>query len=123
MSPAAQQYLHPPPFDGGHSIARVQLVHGDGLVGAEYRVNGTIMKVKLKEPLDSGETAELEIDWSFPVPDDSQNARGERELVSDGWLYEIAQWFPRVSVYDDVNGWQTDQFLEFTLSLEAMMWR
>ena len=69
------------------------------------------MKVNLQKPLASGSTAELEIDWSFPVPDDRQNARGERELVSDGWLYEIAQWFPRLSVYDDVNGWQTDQFL------------
>ncbi|MCL7926271.1 MAG: M1 family metallopeptidase, partial [marine benthic group bacterium] len=52
-----------------------------------------------------------EIDWSFPVPGTAQNARGARELVSDGWMYEIAQWFPRLSVYDDVNGWQTDQFL------------
>ena len=31
--------------------------------------------------------------------------------MKDGWLYEMAQWFPRASVYDDVNGWQTDQFL------------
>jgi hypothetical protein len=51
---------------------------------------------------------EFEIDWSFPVPD---RGRGGKELVSDGWIYEMAQWFPRMSVYDDVNGWETDQFL------------
>ena len=31
--------------------------------------------------------------------------------MKDGWLYEMAQWYPRSAVYDDVNGWQTDQFL------------
>ncbi|MCU0635734.1 MAG: M1 family metallopeptidase, partial [Gemmatimonadaceae bacterium] len=39
------------------------------------------------------------------------NGRGARELMKDGWIYEVAQWFPRASVYDDISGWQTDQFL------------
>jgi hypothetical protein len=67
------------------------------------------MKVKLKSPVASGGITAIEIDWSFPVP--TEMARGARERVNDGWLYEVAQWFPRASVYDDVNGWQTDQFL------------
>jgi len=111
LSAAAVNYLEPPTFDGGHKIARVQVLRNGRLVDTEYRINGTIMKVALPQPLESGAIAELEIDWSFLVPDDRQNARGERELVKDGWLYEIAQWFPRLSVYDDVNGWQTDQFI------------
>lgn len=112
LSPAARAFLDIPAFDGGHKVSRVQLIDGDRLVDAEFRINGTIMKVYLKDVLQPGGIAELEIDWSFLVPDDRQNARGERELVSDGWLYEIAQWFPRLSVYDDVNGWQTDQFID-----------
>lgn len=111
LSPAARQFLDPPVFDGGHHIARVQLVRQGRLVDADHRINGTVMKVGLPEVLGPGQIAELEIDWSFRVPDSRQRARGERELVSDGWLYEIAQWFPRMSVYDDVNGWQTDQFI------------
>jgi hypothetical protein len=87
----------------------VQLVRGDGsLVDAEYRINNTIMRVNLEEPLESGGVQEFEIDWSYRIPD---SGRGGKELVSDGWIYEMAQWFPRMSVYDDVNGWETDQFL------------
>ena len=95
------------PFDGGYTLGRVQLVRDGQLVDTHYRINDTIMRVELPEPLRAGEQLELEIDWSFPVPD---RGRGGKELVDDGWIYEQAQWFPRVSVYDDVNGWQTEQF-------------
>lgn len=112
LSPAAKAFLDPPPFDGGHDITRVEALKDGRLVAADYRINGTLMKVHLPEALSSGDQTELEIDWSFLVPDNHQGSRGEREPVTDGWLYEIAQWFPRLSVYDDVNGWQTDQFID-----------
>jgi hypothetical protein len=109
VSPAFRRFIGLTPFDGGYTIGRVQLVMDDGsLVDADYRINSTIMRVNLAEPLESGTVVEFEIDWSFPVPD---RGRGGKELVSDGWIYEMAQWFPRMSVYDDVNGWQTEQFL------------
>lgn len=108
MDPRAARWLGLDPFDGGHTVTRVQVVGPDGrLADAPHRINQTIMRVDLPATLRSGETTELEIDWSFPVPD---FARGAKEKVRDGWIYEIAQWFPRLSVYDDVNGWQTDQF-------------
>ena len=104
-----RRFYNPIPFDGGFTISRVQLVNESGdLVDAERRIQDTIMKVNLEKPLLSGEKVELEIDWSYPVP---TNGRGAKEKVRDGWLYEMAQWFPRMSVYDDVNGWQTEQFL------------
>lgn len=110
VSPQMARYLDAvDPFDGGFELTRVQVKGRDGrMVDARYLVNGTIMKVHLAEPVASGSTTELEIDWSFPVPD---QARGAKERVRDGWLYEIAQWYPRLAVYDDVNGWQTDQFI------------
>lgn len=108
ISERARRFLGVTRFDGGHQIARVQLADGEALVDAKYRINGTLMKVDLLEPLQPGESAELEIDWSFRVPD---WGRGGKEQVRDGWIYELAQWFPRLAVYDDVNGWQTDQFL------------
>jgi hypothetical protein len=80
-------------------------------VNAKRTVNGTVMRVDLPTPLAPGATAVVEIDWSFLLPEGGRNGRGAKEKVRDGWLYEIAQWFPRASVYDDVNGWQTDQFL------------
>ncbi|HMB93766.1 MAG TPA: M1 family metallopeptidase [Rhodothermales bacterium] len=108
ISPRFRQFVGAGNFDGGYTISRVQLVEDGDLVDADYRINDTVMKINLPEPLQPGDQREVEIDWSFPVPD---NGRGAKELVTDGWLYEIAQWFPRMSVYDDVNGWQTDQFL------------
>ncbi len=111
MSPMARRFLSSrfDPFDGGYDLSRVQVEGADGgLVDADYRIRGTLMKVHLVTPVGPGESAALEIDWSFRVPD---FGRGAKERVGDGWMYEIAQWFPRASVYDDVNGWQTDQFL------------
>jgi hypothetical protein len=114
LSAQARRFLLPDPFDGGHKITRVQIVTARGKLvqraDAAYLINGTEMKVQLATPLASGEEAVLEIDWHFIVPENSRNGRGVRENVTDGWLYEVAQWFPRASVYDDINGWQTDQF-------------
>jgi hypothetical protein len=109
IDPRARRWLGVDLFDGGHEIGRVQVAGADGRLGdAPYRINGTLMKVFLPAPVMPGATTELEIDWSFAIPD---WGRGGKEEVSDGWIYELAQWFPRLSVYDDVNGWQTDQFL------------
>ena len=45
------------------------------------------------------------------VPEIGRNTqRNARDKVKDGWQYEIAQWYPRAAVYDDVNGWTNDQF-------------
>lgn len=108
VSEQMRRFLGMAQFDGGDEIRRVQLVHDGRLVDADYRINNTIMRVALPEPLEPGAEQELEIDWSFRIPD---YARGAKERVGDGWIYEVAQWFPRMSVYDDVNGWQTEQFL------------
>ncbi len=108
INPAARRFLGLDRFDGGHNITRVQIDDGGALRDTRYIINGTEMRVDLISPLESGSSVEFEIDWNFRVPD---QARGSKELVTDGWLYQIAQWFPRLAVYDDVNGWQTDQFL------------
>jgi hypothetical protein len=109
ISPRARRFVGLDRFDGGFRLSRVQLVGGNGMLSeADYRINNTVMRVNLEEPLQPGATQSLEIDWSYRIPD---FGRGGKELVSDGWIYEMAQWFPRMSVYDDVNGWQTDQFM------------
>jgi len=109
ISPAFRRFVGVGNFDGGYEISRVQLVDDMGrLEDTDWRINNTIMKVNLPEPLGPGEVMSFEIDWSYRIPD---SGRGGKELVRDGWLYEMAQWFPRMSVYDDVNGWQTEQFL------------
>ncbi|MGE0439207.1 MAG: M1 family metallopeptidase [Gemmatimonadales bacterium] len=109
---AARRFLFPEVAeDAGYTISRVQLVSAAGRkTDAGTFRNGTQLRVDLAAPLATGRTAVIEIDWSFVIPEQSRNGRGGREKLSDGWLYEVAQWFPRAAVYDDVNGWQNVQF-------------
>lgn len=109
VPPAARRFMGVDPFDGGYNITRVQVMDDKGkLQTAEFFINDTIMRINLPQPLASGATVVFEVDWNHVVPD---NGRGAKEKVNDGWLYLNAQWYPRMSVYDDVNGWQTDQYL------------
>ncbi len=115
LPPQAQSFLFPDRSVLGNTISRVQLLNARGqLTDARFIVNGTQMRVDLAAPLVSGAAVQLEVEWSHGVPEagtQNFNGRGQRELVKDGWLYEMAQWFPRAAVYDDVNGWNNDQFL------------
>ena len=51
----------------------------------------------------------LEIAWSFPFGPNSN--RMGIELIDGSYVYEVAQWYPRLAVYDDVRGWNTEQYL------------
>jgi Peptidase family M1 domain len=87
----------------------------------KYTINGTMMRVDLPAPLLKGQNFVFNVDWSFNIVDaNAQRARsGYEYFEKDGnYLYEMAQWFPRMCVYDDVTGWQNKQFLgqgEFAL--------
>ncbi|MCP9755394.1 M1 family peptidase [Lacihabitans sp. CCS-44] len=88
----------------------------------KYTINGTMMRVDLPAPLLKGQNFIFNVDWSFNIVDaNAQRARsGYEYFEKDGnYLYEMAQWFPRMCVYDDVTGWQNKQFLgqgEFALA-------
>src|SRR2546422_1832581 len=68
------------------------------------------MRVDLDGPLAPGGRAELEMAYHFEVPEHGSDRMGRLQFPA-GWLYEIAQWYPRVAVYDDVRGWNTEQYL------------
>src|SRR5216117_2386154 len=72
--------------------------------------NGTLMRVELDPALPPRGVTSLEIGYSFQVPEHGADRMG-REQFPEGWLYEIAQWYPRFAVYDDVRGWNTEQYL------------
>ena len=67
------------------------------------------MKVDLARPLPPGGRQVLEIGWSFPFGPNSN--RMGIELIDGSYVYEVAQWYPRLAVYDDVRGWNTEQYL------------
>ena len=75
--------------------------------GARYWITGTLLGVRLPEPLEPGGVATLEIDYAFDVP--QQGASGRMGYHSDDLFY-LGYWYPIMAVYDDVIGWHTDQF-------------
>ena len=72
----------------------------------KLRTEGTVMKADLAEPLAPGHTATLSAAWHFNIPE-----HGADRMGRDGSLYELAQWYPRVNVYDDLRGWNTEPYL------------
>src|SRR5206468_6439873 len=69
-------------------------------------IYGTTMRIDLPASLASGAPIDLQFAWHFGVP-----AQGAGRMGHDGPLYEIAQWYPRVVVYDDVKGWNHDPYI------------
>jgi hypothetical protein len=103
-------------FDGGHRVTAVEDGSGNPV---PYTINGTMMRVDLERPLPPGESAQLHIAWSFPIPERPISRMGRERFENDGnWLYEIAQWFPWLCVYSDNAGWQNKQFMFSEFALE-----
>jgi hypothetical protein len=106
-------------YVGGYKISAVKDVAGKAL---PYVINKTMMRVDLPAPLKSGEKFVFSVDWSYKEYDRHiYNGRGGYEFFpADGnYLYTFAQWFPRMCVFDDYEGWQNKQFLgqgEFALT-------
>ncbi len=74
------------------------------------QVNGTMLRTDLDRPLAPGRTITLDVAYHFQVPEHGSDRMGRKQYPG-GWLYEIAQWYPRMAVYDDVRGWNTEQYL------------
>jgi hypothetical protein len=105
-------------FDGGFKLDYVQTTSGSNL---RYTINNTMMRVDLPSPLRKGQSFSFKIKWGFNINDRMDiGGRSGYEYFEedDNYLYTIAQFFPRMAVYNDVEGWQNKQFLgqgEFTL--------
>ena len=105
-------------FDGGAKITNVHDMLGKEL---DHTVVNTTMRIDLPKPLASGESFEFSLDWKHKVnPSKTIGGRtGVEFFEEDGnYLYEMAQWFPRLCAYTDYMGWQNKEFLgrgEFTL--------
>ena len=106
-------------YKGGYTIKAVKDAVGKTL---PYTINNTMMRVDLPASLKTGEKFILTIDWTYKEYDRQQfNGRGGYEFFpEDGnYVYTFAQWFPRMCVFDDFEGWQNKQFLgsgEFALT-------
>ena len=105
-----------PGFTGGVSIERLNVLRaGAGPRAAStstaltYRINSTMMRVDLDRPLPSKGVVRLDIAWHHQIPANGRTGRTQQGAL--GWLYQVAEWYPRMAVYDDVRGWNTDQYI------------
>ena len=107
-----------PEFEGGFNISSVTDINDKKI---NYIINKTMMRINLEKPLLSGSKFELKIEWWYNINERAKiGGRSGYEYFKkdDNYLYTIAQFFPRMCVYNDVEGWQNKQFLgsgEFTL--------
>ncbi|MFN3202869.1 MAG: M1 family metallopeptidase [Bradymonadia bacterium] len=107
-------------FEGGYEIKSVETTSGKAI---PHTVSGTMMRLDPAKPVKPGERIRFVVEWSYNIIDaEVMWGRGgyEHFKKEDNYIYTIAQWYPRMAAYDDVDGWQNKQFLgrgEFTLEL------
>ena len=105
-------------FDGGFKIDYIKTTSGKKMT---FAINKTMLRIDLEEPLAPGEKISFDLKWMYNINDRMKiGGRSGYEYFKeeDNYIYTIAQWFPRMCVYNDVEGWQNKQFLgrgEFSL--------
>ena len=98
-------------FTDGYQISGLQIESmGAWSAPSQQSITDTRMQVWLKSPLAKGEKLRLKMSYQFAIPEYGTDRMG-RLLTKNGWVYEIAQWFPRMCVYDDLQGWNTMPYL------------
>jgi hypothetical protein len=99
----------------GYNIISVKDLKGNAL---HTTTNHTMMRIDLPAPLKTGQSFSFSVEWNYNITE-YYGRSGMEFFPKDGnYNYFIAHWFPRMAVYDDVNGWQHKQFLgqgEFTV--------
>jgi hypothetical protein len=105
-------------FQGGDSLQSVNIeLHGKKMK-ANYRVSDTRMQIILPEPMKPhGDKLTIRIAYGFNIPEYGADRLG-RLKTKNGEIFEVAQWYPRMAVYDDVEGWNTLPYMSAEFYLE-----
>ena len=99
-------------FAGGYGITSVQVEQGSRKFSAAVTViTDSRMQIKLTEPMKpGGDVVKIKITYSFKIPEYGSDRMGQSKH-KDGTIYQVAQWYPRMCVYDDIEGWNTMPYL------------
>lgn len=98
-------------FTDGDVIKSIAVEYNGKSFTPKYNVTDTRMQVWLQDALKTaGDKVKLKISFAFVVPEYGSDRMG-RQKSKNGWIYEVGQWFPRLCVYDDVQGWNTLPYL------------
>ncbi len=95
-------------FRGGYNISGVKFSAGGAK--ADYLITDTRMQIRLSKALMPKETIQFQVDYSFVLPEHGADRCGILH-TNKGDIFSVAQWYPRMCVYDDVIGWNTDPYL------------
>ena len=105
---------HGEAFDGGYTISSVEIMSENGKivkVAPKYTIVDTRLQVDLPQELKAkGGEIKFKINYSFVSPDYGSDRMGVNE-TKNGRVFTVAQWFPRMCVYDDIMGWNTLPYL------------
>ncbi|MDG1841719.1 MAG: M1 family metallopeptidase [Crocinitomicaceae bacterium] len=105
-------------YDGGYKVTSITSTSGNKM---KFHINKTMLRIDLDKPLGSKSSISFNVKWWYNINDRSKvgGRSGYEYFPKEGnYIYTIAQFFPRMCVYNDVEGWQNKQFLgrgEFTL--------
>ena len=96
-------------FSGGYNISAVKLINEN--TAADYIITDTRMQIRLPKSIKpGGDVIKIKIDYSFEMPEYGADRCGILK-TDNGNIYAVAQWYPRMCVYDDVEGWNTLPYL------------
>ncbi|MDF3077640.1 MAG: family metallopeptidase [Sphingobacteriaceae bacterium] len=92
---------------GGYHISSVSVIYKGVAYTAKPVLSDARMQVRLKTPLGAkGDKVQVKVNYNFAIPVYGADRMG-RLNTKNGYVYEIAQWYPRMCVYDDIEGWNT----------------
>jgi hypothetical protein len=87
------------------------VANGDSVAPDDDWKQSTVVPVRLKRPIVPGGSGSFDVSWSFQVPKVPDGVRGDRMGSWGTRLFQVAQWYPQIAVYDDLRGWNTDPYL------------
>lgn len=94
----------------GYQFETITIEYKGKILKADYIINDTRMQIRLANALPSKEKINIHIKYHYTIPG-SFGGRNDFFSTKNGKIYEIAQWYPRMCVYDDLEGWSTLPFL------------
>jgi Peptidase family M1 domain len=95
----------------GNLIKSVSIIKNGKSELAEYLITDTRLQIFLKDILGiGGQKIRIKIEYAFDIPVNGIQRMG-RSITKNGWIWTIAQWYPRMAVYDDISGWNVMPYL------------
>ena len=96
-----------PKYTDGYSIKSISVEYNGKTFTPKYTLTDTRMQVWMQEALKSaGGKVKISIKFEFTIPERGTDRMGQLK-TKNGIVYEVAQWYPRMAVYDDIQGWNT----------------